>query len=380
MSKKLLHFVLATLILGSLIAADGGCGNADLEGAKLYLKQGNAPDAIAAAEKAIVADSTNGEAYYILGKAHFVKENYAAAAKSLKSALSYSAKMTEADRADTKNLLAEVWRQEYNGGASLFNQAYTEKADEGLRKELLLKAVDRLNSAISISPDSAAPYRALSNSQVLLKDYKAATATLQKALEFDANDTLTYVQLSTIYAGELKDTAKAIATLETAYQKNLRSSEVTRLLVTNYFLAKRNKEAEALVQKALQTEPENLLMLYLYGVLLNEKKDYAGAIKQFEKVISKKPDYLDYASSYNASIAYFRLAEADEDANKPKEKKRGKKEPEYTGHYKFYESAIAIMKPAAEASKNKDFFKFLGQLYARVGKNAEASEALAKSK
>lgn len=289
-------------------------------------------------------------------------------------------KISEADLKDATLLLGEVWRIEYNAGASLFNQAYTEKGDESTKRELLEQAITKLNRAIAIQPDSAASYRALANSKVLLKDFKGATETLEKAITISESDTGLYVQLSNIYAGELKDTAKAIKTLETAYAKNLRSPEVNRLLVTNYFLAKRNREAEAMVQQALAVEPNNSLMLYLYGTLLNEKKDYNGAITQFKKVIDTNPSFLDYACSYNAAVAYFKLAEADEEANKPKDKKRGRKAPEYTGHYKFYEQAIEILKPAAEAGNSKDFWRFLGQLYARIGKNAEATEALAKSK
>lgn len=380
MSKKIVHLFLSIAIFYALTAADGGCGSADVEGAKLYLRQGNTDDAIKAATTATTTDPTNGEAYYILGKAYYVKQYNDSAAIALKKAIAPGMKISEADLKDATLLLGEVWRIEYNAGASLFNQAYTEKGDESTKRELLEQAITKLNRAIAIQPDSAASYRALANSKVLLKDFKGATETLEKAITISESDTGLYVQLSNIYAGELKDTAKAIKTLETAYAKNLRSPEVNRLLVTNYFLAKRNREAEAMVQQALAVEPNNSLMLYLYGTLLNEKKDYNGAITQFKKVIDTNPSFLDYACSYNAAVAYFKLAEADEEANKPKDKKRGRKAPEYTGHYKFYEQAIEILKPAAEAGNSKDFWRFLGQLYARIGKNAEATEALAKSK
>jgi tetratricopeptide (TPR) repeat protein len=380
MSKKFVHLFLSVAIFCALTAADGGCGSADIEGAKLYLRQGNTDDAIKAATTATTTDPTNGEAFYILGKAYYVKQYNDSAAIALKKAIAPGMKISEADSKDATLLLGEVWRIEYNAGAGLFNQAYTEKGDESTKRDLLGQAITKLNRAIAIQPDSSASYRALANSKVLLKDFKGATETLEKAIAVSASDTGLYVQLSNIYAGELKDTAKAIKTLEAAYAKNLRSPEVNRLLVTNYFLAKRNREAEAMVQQALTVEPNNSLMLYLYGTLLNEKKDYNGAITKFKKVIDTNPSFLDYACSYNAAVAYFKLAEADEEANKPKDKKRGKKAPEYTGHYKFYESAIAVLKPAAEAGNSKDFWRFLGQLYARIGKNAEATEALAKSK
>lgn len=380
MPKKSIHLVLAVLALVALSAADGGCGSADVESAKLYLRQGNADDALNAARNATVAEPTNGEAYYLMAKAYYVKQMNDSAAFALKKALSPGMKISDADAKDAKALLGEVWRLEYNAGASLFNQAYSEKSDEKTRRELLAQAVAKLNSAIAIQPDSSASYRALANSQVLLKDFRAAVETLEKAIQVAETDTGYYVQLSNIYASEIKDTARAIATLEAAYAKNLRSPEVARLLATNYFLTKRYADAEKMIRQALQSEPNNLLMLFLYGTLLNEKKDYNGAIEQFKKVIAINPAYLDYACSYNAAVSYFKLAEADEEANKPKDKKRGKKAPEYTGHYRFYEQAIEILKPAAEASNNKDFWRFLGQLYARVGKNAEATEALAKSK
>ncbi|MFN3561095.1 MAG: tetratricopeptide repeat protein [Chloroherpetonaceae bacterium] len=380
MSKKLIHLFIFATIFSALTAADGGCGSADVEGAKLYLRQGNTDDAIRAATTATITDPTNGEAYYILGKAYYVKQYNDSAAIALKKAISPGMKISQADLKDATLLLGEVWRIEYNAGASLFNQAYTEKNDESTKRELLEQAITKLNRAIVIQPDSAASYRALANSKVLLKDFKGATETLETAISIAPTDTGFYVQLANIYAGELKDTAKAIKTLELAYNKNLRSPDVNRLLATNYFLAKRYNEAETMVKQVLAQEPNNSLMLYIYGTLLNEKKDYNGAITQFKKVIDTNPSFLDYACSYNAAVAYFKLAEADEEANKPKDKKRRKKAPEYTGHYKFYEQAIEILKPAAEAGNSKDFWRFLGQLYARVGRNAEATEALAKSK
>ncbi len=380
MPKKLTYLFLAIALFGILAAADGGCGSADVEGAKLYLRQGNADDAIKAALNATLTDPANGEAFYILGKAYYVKQYNDSAAMALKKAIAPGMKISENDKQDAAMLLAEVWRLEYNAGASLFNQAYTEKSDENLKRNLLNQAIAKLNSAIAIQPDSSASYRALANSKVLLKDFTGAVETLERAITVAPTDTGYYVQLANIYASEFKDTAKALNTLELAYNRNLHSPEVMRLLATNYFLTKRYDAAETVIQQVLTNEPENLLMLYLYGTLLNEKKDYNGAITQFKKVIAKNPSYLDYACSYNAAVSYFKLAEADEEANKPKNKKRGKKAPEYTGHYKFYEQAIEILKPAAEASNSKDFWRFLGQLYARVGKNAEATEALAKSK
>lgn len=65
-------------------------------------------------------------------------------------------------------------------------------------------------------------------------------------------------------------------------------------------------EPEALIQRALKADPDHMKSLALAGTIAFEKKDYAGALKHWEKLATLVPPDSDIARGVRSSIAEAR--------------------------------------------------------------------------
>lgn len=79
-----------------------------------------------------------------------------------------------------------------------------------------------------------------------------------------------------------------------------------------YYLLENNKikEAEDFISNSLLSNPDDVLLLNNYGLVLLQKNDFSNAIINFKKVIEIKPEL--YQSYYNIAYAYVRLFLYDE--------------------------------------------------------------------
>ena len=79
-----------------------------------------------------------------------------------------------------------------------------------------------------------------------------------------------------------------------------------------YYLLENNKikEAEDFISNSLLSNPDDVLLLNNYGLVLLQKNDFSNAIINFKKVIEIRPEL--YQSYYNIAYAYVRLFLYDE--------------------------------------------------------------------
>jgi protein O-GlcNAc transferase len=79
-----------------------------------------------------------------------------------------------------------------------------------------------------------------------------------------------------------------------------------------YYLLEKNKikEAEDFISNSLLSNPDDVLLLNNYGLVLLQKNDFSNAIINFKKVIEIRPEL--YQSYYNIAYAYVRLFLYDE--------------------------------------------------------------------
>lgn len=79
-----------------------------------------------------------------------------------------------------------------------------------------------------------------------------------------------------------------------------------------YYLLESNKlkEAEEFISNSLLSNPDDVLLLNNYGIVLLLKNDFSNAIINFKKVIDTRPEF--YQSYYNIAYAYVRLFLYDE--------------------------------------------------------------------
>lgn len=73
-------------------------------------------------------------------------------------------------------------------------------------------------------------------------------------------------------------------------------------------------EPEDIIKKALQADPKNLKALALAGSVAFERRDYAGAISQWQKILELVPPDSQAANSVNASLQEARALSGEQPA------------------------------------------------------------------
>jgi len=204
----------------------------------------------------------------------------------------------------------------------------------GLRGENLLRAIEFYNEAIARDPNYALAYAGLGETYILLPYYtgadpkearpKARAAAL-KALELNPNLAEAHDALGKIVYAEDIDLQQAIrehrraielspnnagarhwisngplaglGRLDEAIAEGKRSVELDPLSAINlvdladtYMYARRFKEAEAVMKKALEIDPTLAYAHWIYGILLQVSGDLEGARTQYATERAREND------------------------------------------------------------------------------------------
>jgi tetratricopeptide (TPR) repeat protein len=138
---------------------------------------------------------------------------------------------------------------------------------------------------------------ALSEAEHLRKDEGQSLAYLERASALDPANKSVRRQLGIIYreAGEF---GKAIDTLKPLLP------DAKLELGLSYFDSKKFAEAAVLFEELLQTDPNNVDLLYVLGKSYMEQKQYPKAQLMLARVLQLKPDDVDSYSTMG-SIFYF---------------------------------------------------------------------------
>jgi serine/threonine-protein kinase len=224
----------------------------------------------------------------------------------------------------------------------------------GLRGENVLNAVEFYNQAIARDPKYALAYAGLGETYILLPYYtgadpkevrpKARAATL-KALELNPNLAEAHNALAKILYTDDIDLQRAVGEhqraielnpnyasahhwlgngplsglgrLDEAIAEGRRSVELDPLSAINlvdladtYMYARRFKEAEATMKKALEIDPAFAYAHWIYGMILQVSGDLEGARKQFATARARENDVQAIASRGQLGAIMGRREEA----------------------------------------------------------------------
>jgi tetratricopeptide (TPR) repeat protein len=158
------------------------------------------------------------------------------------------------------------------------------------------------------------------------KQYDKAIIVLNKKIQFEPGDPLSYIMLSRIYK-EMGDTAKEKLFHDKAEQLFPQVEEMTRqrvetlCLETDELLEKHNlKGAERLLKEAQKIDPNAVPVLIDLGILAAEKGDLQKSLRYLTRALSLNPR--DPPVHYNLSIVYQMMGkktEAEEEMTKFRE-------------------------------------------------------------
>ncbi|MGB6120340.1 MAG: tetratricopeptide repeat protein, partial [Bacteroidota bacterium] len=180
--------------------------------------------------------------------------------------------------------------------------------------------------------------------------------------------------------GALASFEKAAQSFEVAYKADPGSTDIITALIDAYERAEQSDKAMALTRQAVETDPENKVFRYAYGVFLLKQEDFEGSIKQFEKAVEIDPEYDD--ATYNLGVAYLNWGvklKADVDKRAEEAAAAGKEIKEDRSYREKFRSAIPYLEKAAVARQDDvGLWQQLGKVYANLNMVEKSQAAFEK--
>ena len=299
---------LATLALTLALAlvvggADGCSSDPNVEGARLYIRNGELTDAAASLDRALAANADNVQALTLRAE---VRRRQADAATDAAARQGFLDQMAaDVQRAHTLAPTdAEVNQERLQGWALAVtkgNQALTNSAVEPSVAQGLFR------TSIAILPDSSQGHFGLGLALLRAEDAPGAIAPLREAVRIDPGTVASHIYLSRALLLAEQNT-EGVAVLEEASERFPANADVQAALLNAYAVSGRRDDAIARYASAIAADPENALLYSNYGTLLLNAGRFDEAVVQLEQAIALAPD--DASAQYNLGAALQNKASA----------------------------------------------------------------------
>lgn len=353
-----------------------------LTSAKLYLRQREYAQAEASALKAVAKDSTDEEAWYVLGQIRYELRKYPEMIQAFEKAAAIDPKE---HATEIHSYRMKVWADSYNAGIKYYNKGRDTAS-------YFAVAVDSFKTAILAQPDSALTYYVCALALYANGQRDEAIATLYKGLEKkaafpDALSLLGRLHMQSARAkldqqdttGAQQEYARAAAAFEKLYDLDRTDVANVMSLLEVYEKAKMDDKALSLTKNCADADPKNRLCRYAYGLYLIKKEQYEQGIKELETMLAIDPtakDELYKDAMYNLGVAYQNWGVALKAiSDKKVEESKGKIKEDLTYKEKF-KSALASFQKVEELKKDDPaLYQALGKLYATLNMPKEAEAA-----
>ncbi len=353
-----------------------------LTSAKLYLRQREYAQAEASALRAVAKDSTDEEAWYVLGQIRYELRKYPEMIQAFEKAAAIDPKE---HATEIRNYRMKVWADSYNAGIRYYNKGRDTAS-------YFAVAVDSFKTAILAQPDSASTYYVCALALYANGQRDDAIATLYKGLERkaafpDALSLLGRLHMQSARAKmDQQDTAaakqeyaSAVAAFEKLYDLDRTDVDNVMSLLEVYEKAKMDDKALSLTKNCAEADPKNRLCRYAYGLYLIKKEQFEQGIKELEVMLAIDPtakDELYKDAMYNLGVAYQNWGVALKAiSDKKVEESKGKIKEDLTYKEKF-KSALAAFQKVEELKKDDPaLYQALGKLYATLNMPKEAEAA-----
>lgn len=346
MNIAALHFDFAKLdaseaVIDSILAKDKGHIGANFLKARLYLAKKDFNNALERLELVLRDQPENSAALYLKGLCLVNKGDLELAKGSLLKAVELNPRLVEARlmlanfyvRSRDKELarkqidsVLEILPDNIQALTLLGNLRILEDDAKGA-EEAYIKVKD-------LNPDDAGSYMRLGVLYNMTKRVEEAKGMLQKTLEIDPNR----VDALGILVGILAKEKKYNEALELCNTYSAKAGDKKPMLAIieylrgNLFLEQeKTEEARGYFEKAIEIDPNLLPPYEILAKISLKDKNYMDAIKRYEEIVAKKPDYLA------GFMAIGTIYDQQGDNNKAEE---------------FYRKALAIKKDFGAAANN----------------------------
>lgn len=209
------------------------------------------------------------------------------------------------------------------------------------------------------------------------KDYKNAVKYYGQAAKYGYNGAKTFSLISESYK-MMGDTAKALETVQNAFEKYPEDNNVLTSMIDLYMKIGRNEEALKYLDKAIEQDPTNTSYYFAKGSLCEKFNKEEEAIAAYEKAAEIDPTFFN--AYYNLGAFYYNKGVKQiEVANAVPASDNEKYEAELKKADVWFEKALPYMEKCHEINADDEMtLESLKNLYYRMKDMDKYNEILEK--
>lgn len=315
------YLTLMSLMSFGLLLVLSSCRPPEVEGTVINLQKNLMDDAYASAQAAVQKYPENAEAQFYWG---FVngehKKDYATMNEAFEKALSLNPAQAVSFQSGSVKLEEAVnqyrtsqFAENYNSAVKMVNKAQQEE-DKAAGKEIMGKALDKLETAMAIAPGRSEPVQPLAVANLFLGDSTGAASVLDDAMSKFADDETVLLTAGDVFL-RLGNVERSADAFKKALEKNPENAAIYQQLGQMEANQQNWSKANEYFAKAIELDPENGDLSYNIAVTYYNQQQYAEAIPFFKKAIESNPDintmkilgicYVQHEASYDEAIPFL---------------------------------------------------------------------------
>ncbi|MFA5803399.1 MAG: tetratricopeptide repeat protein [Melioribacteraceae bacterium] len=382
MKKAFIYLSILTMVLG-ITAFE--CGSAELEGAKLYIRQKQYDKAKEVLLKEVAKNPASDEGWSMLGKLYSEEGDIPKMLEAFDKSLAVSKKF----EVEIKEFKKYSWATSFNKGVSYFNSAIATTKQDSINI-FFEKAVEQFNYSIMCEPDSTIGYENIAAAHLNMGKTEEAIPVLEKLTKI-GKPAYSFSRLGAIYlikGADLMDGyrksknkadsvnafgwyIKAISVLETGRAKFPTDAEILLQLGNAYYSSDKIDVAESSFKDLVEKNPANKELKYAYGVVLLKGRKYIEAASQLEQVVKMDANNID--ACYNLAATYINWG------NDLRDEALKKENNDKSYQEKFKLAAPLLEKYLSVKPNDARVWLSLGQVYAHLGIEDKSKAAFKKA-
>jgi tetratricopeptide (TPR) repeat protein len=189
-------------------------------------------------------------------------------------------------------------------------QPLLDKGWEKIEMKDYYGAIYDFSSFLKENPNSAEAYAGRAKARLEIEDVNNAEKDAEQAIEKDPDYEMGYAVLAEIQSSA-REYGKALSNINKAYQINPDDPYILNRKIFILFLNDQKKEAEELLDKALESYPEYSAFYLTSGIINNDDQKYRKALNNYNKAMNLPAGRDKYNILINRGISNMRLLEYD---------------------------------------------------------------------
>lgn len=293
------------LVLFVATAGNSGCSSdPNVEGAKLYIRNQDYPQALASLGRALESNPDNVDALVLKMEVLRLQTENMPAGPERQAAIdeltqtALRLQTLAPGNAQFQQTRVAAWAQELNRGVPLL------QGDDAAGSTTFFR------NAVAILPDSSQGHFFLGVAHLVGGNADQAITPLERAYNLDRRDPDNAFYLSQAYI-QTQRGSQALEVLEQAVQANPNDDRLRRALLNAYSATGQADRAFSAYREQIALNPNDALLRYNYGSLLLAADRYDEAIEQLERAVEIDGNNVD--ARYNLGAAYQNKAKALQD-------------------------------------------------------------------